>query len=56
VGTILRHTKMGPERAAEIASMVLARQKVMFQMESQARADSMADELRASCFIVSVTR
>jgi hypothetical protein len=56
VGTILRHTKIGPERAAEIASKVLARRKVMFQMESQASADSMAGELRASCFVVSVTK
>lgn len=56
MGTILRHTKMGPERAAEIAGMVLAGQKVMFQMESQPSADNMADELRASCFIVSVTK
>ena len=53
---ILRHTKMSSERATETASMVLAGQKVMFQMGSQASADSMADELRASCFIVSVAK
>lgn len=53
---ILRHTKFPPERGTDIASRILAGRKVMFQMESQASADSMADELRASCFIVSVTK
>ncbi len=55
-GTILRHTKIAQERAAEIASMVFAGQKVMFQMESQAGAESLAHDLRASGFIVSVTK
>ena len=54
--TILRHTKTDAGRAAEIAKLICSGHKVMFQLDSEMRANQMAQDLRISGFVVSIAQ
>jgi hypothetical protein len=50
VAALLRHTKMNAPRAAEVADLILAAQKVQIEIDSQQTAHLLAEDLRnAGC-------